>query len=60
MSLIVFLNGKPSLDELCEHIRVGTKWYIFGILLKLDITKLDSIDQQYKDDDNKVLSMFEF
>ena len=39
-----FLNGKPYLDESCEHIILGTKWYKFGILLELNNTKLDSID----------------
>ena len=24
-----FLNGKSTLDELCEHVRVATKWYTF-------------------------------
>ena len=38
---------------------IHTKWYKFGELLKFDTTDLDSIDQQYKNDDNKVSKMFE-
>ena len=54
-----FLNGKPTLDELCEHVRIDTQWYKFGVLLKLDTTKLDGIEQQYKESDVKALKMFE-
>ena len=54
-----FLNGKPTLDELCEHVRIDTKWYKFGVLLKLDATKLDGIEQQYKESDVKAVKMFE-
>ena len=56
-----FLNGKLTVDELCQYVTIGTKWYKFGRLLKLDTsTDLDHIDQQYKDDDDsKVLKMFE-
>ena len=54
-----FLNGKPTIAELCEHVRIDTKWYKFGVLLKLDTTKLDGIEQQYKESDVKALKMFE-
>ena len=54
-----FLNGKPTLDELCEHIRVGTKWYTFGVLLKLDTSKLDGIRVMNEDSGFKALKMFE-
>ena len=55
-----FLNGKPTVDELYQHVTISTKWYKFGELLKLDTSgDLDNIDQQYKDDDSKVLKMFE-
>ena len=53
------LKGKPSLDELCEHVRVGTNWYKFGVLLKLDTTKLDAIEELNKDVDFKILKMFQ-
>ena len=51
-----FLNGKPTLDELCEHVRIDTKWYKFGVLLKLDTTKLDGIRMMNED---SCLKMFE-
>ena len=55
-----FLNGKPTVDELYQYVTISTKWYKFGELLKLDTSgDLDNIDQQYKDDDSKVLKMFE-
>ena len=54
-----FLNGKPTLDELCEHVRVATKWYTFGVLLKLDTTELDSIRIMNEDSSFKSLKMFE-
>ena len=38
-----FLNDEPTLSELCEHVTLGTDWYVFGVLLKLDSTKLDAI-----------------
>ena len=53
------MNGKPTLAELCEHVRVGTKWYTFGVLLKLDTTKLDSIRVMNEDSSFKTLKMFE-
>ena len=53
------LKEKPSLDELCEHVRVGTNWYKFGVLLKLDTTKLDAIEELNKDVDFKILKMFQ-
>ena len=55
----LFLNGKPTIAELCEHIRVGTKWYTFGVLLKLDTTELDSIRIMNEDTSFKALKMFE-
>ena len=54
-----FLNGKPTIDEVRDHVTVDTMWYKFGELLKLDTIDLDSIDQQYKDNDSKVVKMFE-
>ena len=54
-----FLNGKPTLHELCEHVRIDTKWYKFGVLLKVDITNLDGLEQLNKGCDIKALKMFE-
>ena len=39
------LEQRPILQELCEHIRIGDKWYILGIQLNLDSKKLDDIQQ---------------
>ena len=54
-----FLNEKPTLDELCRHVRVETKWYAFGVLLKLDIIKLDCIRLMNEDGVFKAIKMFE-
>ena len=40
-----FLNDKPTLSELCEHVILGTDWYVFGVLLDLDNTKLNAIKE---------------
>ena len=52
------LREKPTLDELCEHVNIGTKWYTFGVLLKLDMTKLDAIEELNKDVNVKTSKMF--
>ena len=54
-----FLGESPTLDELYEHVKLGTKWYEFGILLKLDSKKLNAIEELNKDTDHKALKMFE-
>ena len=59
LSFQKLLEEKPALDELCEHIRIGSKWYQFGILLKLDSKKLDDICKQSDDSTYKTLKMFE-
>ena len=54
-----FLSYRPALDELTEHVDVGTKWYLLGTLLHLDDNKLDGINQlQGYDDTDKTLRMF--
>ena len=54
------LEGKPTLDELCEHIRIGSKWYQLGILLKLDPKELrDDIQKLPEDSTYKTSRMFE-
>ena len=52
------LREKPTLDELCEHVNIGTKWHTFGVLLKLDMTKLDAIEELNKDVNVKTSKMF--
>ena len=54
-----FLNGKPTVHELYEHVRVGTNWHKLGVLLKLDIKKLNDIRSLNEDSDFKSLKMFE-
>ena len=53
------LEEKPTLDELCEHIMIGTKWYQLGIQLKLDVTQLDVINEQNSNVTQKTSKMFQ-
>ena len=59
LSFEEILEEKPTLDELCEHIRIGDKWYQFGILLKLDSKKLNDIHRRPDDSTYNTLKMFE-
>ena len=60
LSFEKLLEEKPALDELCEHIRIGSKWYQLGILLKLDPKKLrDDIQKLPEDSIYKTSRMFE-
>ena len=60
LSFEKLLEEKPALDELCEHIRIGGKWYQLGILLKLDPKKLrDDIQKLPEDSTYKTSRMFE-
>ena len=52
------LDEKPSLQELCEHIRLGPNWELFGGQLGLDSIELESIDQLKRDDHYKTRKMF--
>ena len=54
-----FLNETPSVNELCEHVRIGTNWYILGTLLKLDTKKLDDIRFLNESSEFKAIKMFE-
>ena len=54
-----FLNKKPSLHELYEHVRIGTNWYKLGVLLKLDVIKLKDVRLLNEDSEFKSLKMFE-
>ena len=53
-----FLNEKPTLHELCEYVTIGTKWFLFGVLLKLDKRELDAIEELNKDVVYKAMKMF--
>ena len=54
-----FLNEKPTLDELCRHVRIDTEWYKFGVLLKLNTTKLEGIRVMNESTGFKTVKMFE-
>ena len=53
------LNGKPTLAELCEHVPISTNWYITGILLELNVRKLNEIEDLPKPVPYKVSKMYE-
>ena len=54
------LSGRPTLDELCEHVNnIGDRWYKFGVLLKLKTKELDRIERTQENMDIKVLKMLE-
>ena len=53
------LEEKPDLDELIQHVRVGSNWYSLGVLLKLDKIRLDDIRKMNEDSDFKASQMFE-
>ena len=57
--LTAFLNEKPTLDELCRHVRVDAEWYKFGVLLKLDTIKLEGIRIMNESSGFKTVKMFE-
>lgn len=59
LSFEEILSKTPPLHELCEYIRVGTKWYQVGVQLKLDIKELDTIEELNKDVIFKVTKMFQ-
>ena len=53
------LVEKPTLDELCEHICIGSKWYQLGIQMKLNVKKLEDIHKLPDDSTYKTTKMFE-
>ena len=53
------LNGKPTLAELCADVPIGTNWYIMGTQLKLNIRKLNEIEDLSKPVPYKVSKMYE-
>ena len=52
------LEERPTLNELCEHVRIGSKWYQLGIILKLDSISLESIKMPSEDFSYKTSKMF--
>ena len=53
------LNGKPTSAELCKHVPISTNWYMMGILLELDVRKLNEIEDLPKPVPYKVSKMYE-
>ena len=52
------LNKKPELDVLITHAKT-TKWYILGVLLRLDTSKLDAIKKENEDEGERLLKMYQ-
>ena len=59
LSFEELLEEKPTLDELCEHVLIGGKWYQLGVLLKLNAKKLEDIHKLPDDSTYKTTKMFE-
>ena len=53
------LQEKPTLQELCEHVIIGSKWYQLGIQLELNVKSLNSIKEEQEDDTYKTSKMFQ-
>ena len=53
------MEEKPTLDEICEHVRISNKWMEFGNLLKLDTRKLLGIQNSQGDSTYKTKKMLE-
>ena len=53
------LEEMPDLDELIQHVRVGSNWYSLGVLLKLDKIKLNDISEMTGGSDFKASQMFQ-
>ena len=53
------LNEKATSRELLEDIKVGTQWYEFGVLLKLNVIELDAIERMNGAPDFKAFKMLE-
>ena len=59
LSFEKILEERPTLHELCEHVRIGPKWYILGVMLKMDTRKLYEIEDLSKPIPYKVSKVFE-
>ena len=53
------LEEKPTFDELCEHIRTGSKLYQLGVQLKLNVKKLEDIHKLPDNSTYKTAKIFE-
>ena len=53
------LEERPPLNELQEHVKIGSKWFLFGVLLNINPTDLSTIEQLNGDSVLKALKMFQ-
>ena len=53
------LNQRPTLEELCELVPISTKWHQMGILLKLNVKKLNEIEELPRSFTYKISKMYE-
>ena len=53
-----YLNQKPLLSDLCEHVRTG-RWYMLGIQLDIDTIYLNDIQVEHHSEDKRRARMFE-
>ena len=58
-SLTDLLEERPPLKELQEHVNIGSKWFMFGVLLNVNPTDLGTIEQLNGDADFEASKMFE-
>ena len=52
------LDSTPTLDVLIEHART-TRWYILGVLLRLEPSRLEAIKTETHDEDERLSKMYE-
>ena len=53
-----FLNGKPDLNELSHQVTTN-KWFLLGVQLKCDTSKLNEIAEIDESEEYKTVQMFE-
>ena len=57
-SFKAIVKEKPALDELCEHVQLGAKWFQFGVALKLSYRELDEIKHSKEDYQLKMFQLW--
>ena len=53
-----YLNQKPLLSDLCEHVRTE-RWYMLGIQLDIDTVCLNDIQVENQSEEKRRARMFE-
>ena len=51
-------SKKPEVAVLVAHARI-TNWYMLGVLLHLDTSKLDAIERENQNEDVRLSKMYE-